>query len=381
MCLNRRVRVACVIAGMGPGGAQRVMAQLCNHLVRKGHTITLIELDAERTGSFFALDDQVRRIDLAKASLPNLKILRIAGRLYNLRRAVAASGADIVLSFIGRTNIMTLIATRGLGVPVIVSERNDPSHYRLGAVTERLRRLSYPLAARLVVQTKRTAAFFADLPRVNLVVLANPVPPSRERAEPAVAGAGGCFRIIGVGRLHPQKGYDRLLAAFARLAGRFPDWTIIVFGEGGERNRLEAMAQDLGLSGRVRLLPPTRQIASELGRAHIFAFPSRYEGFPNALAEAMAAGLPAIGYNDVSGVEDLIIDGVSGLLADTGLDETTATEALATGLERLMSDPCLRARLGAAAVARIASFAPEQILGDWERLLIGVASEQRHDRV
>ena len=185
-------------------------------------------------------------------------------------------------------------------------------------------------------------------------------------------GPDGRFRVIAVGRLDPQKGFDLLIAAFARVAPALQDWDLVIFGEGAELPSLEAMIAERGLGDRVRLLGVSGEIDRELARSHLMAFPSRFEGFPNALAEAMAAGLPAIGFRGVSGVEELIEHGRTGLV--TSMDGT----ALADALEALMADPRRRELYGQAARLRSATWNPQSILSRWEDLLLAAASPSVH---
>ena len=364
---------------MEPGGAQRVMAQLLAHFVGQGHQATLITFETSADQSFFPLDERVRVLPLGRvAEGEGLgRVGRVIGWVRNIRRAVIATKPDVVISFIDLTNVMVLLATRGLGLPVIVSERIDPHHHAIGRVGTALRRLTYPKADRVVVQTKRAARYFTALPRTQLVTLANPVPPARLQAQPDLTGGNGRWRIIGVGRLDRQKGFDLLVAAFAKLAGRFPDWDVIVFGKGVERAALQQDIDRHGLGARIMLAAPSQSIAEELAASHIFAFPSRYEGFPNALAEAMAAGLPCVAFGDVSGVEDLIENETSGLLGTWGHGDTDAIESLASNLDKLMNHGQQRLDLGAQARLRTAAFAPSQILQAWDQLIADVVQERK----
>ena len=175
-----------------------------------------------------------------------------------------------------------------------------------------------------------------------------------------------------MGRLERQKGFDRLLEPFAQIAPSHPDWDLVIFGEGPERQELESQVKKLGLDGRVLLPGITTDPASELAASHVMAFPSRYEGFPNALAEGLAAGLPAVGFAGVSGVEDLIVDRETGLLVDPAQEKF----ALADALTQLMEDSDLRSRLGAQAKREAEKWRPEIICDRWESLLVAVAGSK-----
>jgi glycosyltransferase involved in cell wall biosynthesis len=183
--------------------------------------------------------------------------------------------------------------------------------------------------------------------------------------------------VIGVGRLDDEKRFDLLIAGFARVAPLQPLWDLAIFGEGPYRQRLIDMSAKLGVADRVKLAGVTRELEGELAQSHIFAIPSDYEGFPNALGEAMAAGLPAVGNDQVSGVEDLILDGVTGFLVGDGREQTT----LAGALERMMADADLRTRMGEAALVRSEMWTPDSVLPQWESVLEAAAAEAGRPRI
>ncbi|KAB2850717.1 MAG: glycosyltransferase family 4 protein, partial [Hyphomicrobiaceae bacterium] len=203
----------------------------------------------------------------------------------------------------------------------------------------------------------------------KISVIANPVAKTLEEANPAQAGPNGRFSLIAVGRLETQKGYDLLIPAFATLAGRFPDWDLAIYGEGPARKDLESLIGETGMARRVVLNGLTREVEKALAASHAMALPSRFEGFPNALTEAMAAGLPAVAFDGVA--DDLILDGETGLRASFA----DPVASLAACLERLMADGELRVRLGAAARARVAAFSPEVHNARWDELLRRVAGK------
>ena len=376
-----RLRVACVIGGMQAGGAERVMAQLCNYFAVRGHDVTLVTLAPAGEESFYELSEAVRYWPMGRAVQGRWlgRPGRVATWIARLRRTFVQLQPDVVISFIELTNVMILLATLGLRIPVVVSERIDPGAYRarLSRLERWLCRLTYPRAARIAVQTARAADFFRDYPAAKLVTIPNPVPAALATARPDATTSDGRYRIIGVGRLDPQKGFDRLIDSFAGLAARFPQWDVAIFGQGPERAALLSQIERHGLSDRIRLMGVTKDIAAEYARAHVMAFPSRYEGFPNALAEGMAAGLPAVAFEDVSGVEDLIVADNTGLLARDSAAAENAIQSLTEQLRRLLESAALRARLGAAARERIGEFRPDIVMTRWDDLVAAVIRENR----
>jgi len=359
------MRILCVIPQLGAGGAERVMAMIANHLSVR-HDVVLLTWEAQGTPSFYPLVDAVQ---LVRANLfvegRGAKVLALLRRTWTVRQQVKTQAIDVVLSFLDTTNMTAIMACLGTGVPVVVSERVDPAQHRLSRTLSALRLLLYPLADCLVVQTRRVASYFPERMQARITVLPNPIASVPTMASPGTPAPNGRFRIIAMGRLVAQKGFDRLIDAFARLADRHPIWDVVIFGEGPDRSALEQRVRSAGLSGRVTLAGVTAAAQTELAASHLFAFPSRFEGFPNALGEAMAAGLPAVGYHGVSGVEELIEDGTTGVLLPPGADDAQ----LAVALERLISDAELRERMGAMAVSATVKWSTSSVLGMWETLL------------
>ena len=378
--MNRRLNISCVIGTMTPGGAERVMAQLCNRLAASGHDVSLLVLSLAPEGSFYELRDNVRLVPLGRAAEGGWlgRTIRTLSWVAGLRKAFTRRRPDVVISFIDLSNVVTLMAAWGLGLPVIASERIDPQAHRehWSGLDRWLCRVTYPRASRIVVQTHRAAGFFDSFPAGKVVAIPNPVSAAAQSARPEVPAPDGRFRIIGVGRLARQKGFDLLIESFAALAGRFPQWDVVIFGQGSDREALLARIAKLGLSGRIALNGVTKDLAGEFARSHLMACPSRYEGFPNALAESMAAGLPAIAFENVSGVEELVLPGKTGILAQPD-SESSLTE----GLARLMSSGDLRAELGASGRAHVRAFDPDLVLGQWDELIASVVHEHVSERL
>ena len=359
---GRRRRVALVIANLGWGGAQKVMVSLANAWAQRGWGVTLISLGAEPPLMYFPVHPEVAIVYLGvsrHSSHPLSAVVRNTGRFLALRRAIGESGAAVVVSFLSTTNIRTLIATLGLGRPVIVSERGDPQRDTLGPIWRWLRRLTYPLAFRLVAQTEPALGCFAGAVRRRGVVIPNPVevPPA-----PVVTTAR---TIVAVGHLDPVKGFDLLLQAFARCAAAHPDWSLTIWGEGDHRRQLEEVARGLGIADRVAMPGRSDRPGGWVEDAGLYVLASRHEGFPNALAEAMAAGLPVIATDcPVGGPRTLVAHGQNGLLV-----APENVEALAAALDGLMADPVRRRLLGEAAWASMGRFASPLVMARWTELV------------
>jgi GalNAc-alpha-(1->4)-GalNAc-alpha-(1->3)-diNAcBac-PP-undecaprenol alpha-1,4-N-acetyl-D-galactosaminyltransferase len=355
-------RVVLVIANLGWGGAQKVMVTMANHWVEQGWDVTLISVDAELVPSYFPIHPAVTVLHLgifAQSPTPFHAVAHNLKRLAVLRRAIRDCRADAVISFLSTTNVLTLLATRALGVPVVVSERGDPARGNLPRAWRMLRTLLYPTAYRLVAQTETALACFPAFIRRRGLVLPNPVALRRQ------LDAASRRTVVAVGHLVPLKGFDLLVEGFARCAVAHPDWRLVIWGEGPERERLLALAERHGIARRVELPGRSATPGAWLETAGIFVLASRHEGFPNVLVEAMAAGLPVIATDcPAGGPRAMISDGVDGLLV---ANEDVA--ALARSLERLMADPHARHRLGDAAARSAERFSLPQIMARWTALV------------
>lgn len=350
------------------------MSRLASHLADKHH-VELFTWEDPVAVPAYPLAPGVR---LVRAGLLGgrgmSRLAHLAARVPRLRRELHKERPDVVVSFIDTMNLTALAAAHGLDVPIVVSERIDSSAHPVHPFLRVARACLYPRAARLVVQTERAARPFRKRLGERVAVVGNPVDRPPVAASPDRPASDGRFWVIAMGRLESQKGFDRLIDAFARVASRHPLWGIKIYGEGSQHRQLAGRVSMLGLASRVRLEGLTRDPARALADAHLMAFPSRYEGFPNALAEGLSSGLPAIGYAGVSGVEDLVIPGKTGMLLEIAQDPV---EALAAALDALMSDPARRLRLGEGAASHCERWSAARVLARWEEVLLEVVTEAR----
>ena len=358
------MKLALIISSMSLGGASRVMSLLANAWAERGDEIVLITLDDPRHDAF-PVHPRVHRVGLDLMSDSKgigAAIVNNWRRLGAVRTAIRESGAPVVLSFEDRMNVLVTVATLGMPLRRVVCERTDVRRHRIGRIWPLLRRMTYPLASGLVVQTRALLPWARSVMfgTRRVYVLPNPVP---LESFSAGAPAPSALTIVSVGRLESEKGYDVLLRAFARIADEFENWSLVIAGDGSQRESLSAMGQALGLGPRVQLAGYVADPRTLLSEAAIFAMASRYEGFPNALLEAMAAGLPVIS-TSCTGSLELITDGADGLLVPV-----ENADALANAMRRLMSDPQLRARLGTGALATARRYALPSVMPEWDALI------------
>jgi len=354
-------RLTMVIHALSGGGAERVFCTLANHWAESGRDVTAITLGTVDT-DVFRLDTRVRRVPLGlmqESQSPWQRVRNTWTRVRRLRQAIREAGAARVISFTDKMNVLTLLACWGDPRRFVIAERSDPRHQSLGPVWEWLRGRTYPRCHAWVVQTESVARYARTIaPQRPVVVIPNAVAPPNA-AIPPPEQRRPC--IVGVGRLSPEKGFDLLIRAFARIAPWYPEWTLHILGEGPQRRALEVLADSLGVRNQVRLAGWNDRPETALLEAGVFALPSRYEGFPNALLEAMACGLPCAASACDSGPAEIIRDGVDGLLVPP-----ENADALADALRQLVSDEAKRARLGRRAAEVASRFSMETFFARWD---------------
>lgn len=358
--------IAFVLPGLDAGGSEHIVSLLCNHFAGLGWTVTLLSFGESSSNPYYDHDPAVRIRPLGLAPRRRGRIGAVAAAVSRWRRlqdALATARPDLVVSFLTRTNVLSVLAARPLGVPVLVSERNNPALQRVGPVWGSLRRWAYPRVSGLVTMTDGAMRYFTDRMRVNGWVIPNPASLPTDVEERESDG-----RTIGaVGRLVPQKGFDLLLDAFARAAPAMPGWRLVIWGEGPERAALEAQRLRLGLGNRIDLPGVTSRPGEWIRRSDLFVLSSRFEGWGLVVGEAMAAGLPVIAFDCDWGPAEMIEDGSSGVLVRSG-----DVGALGEAMIALCGDQDLRERLGRQAAQRMRRFAPEQVLAQWEGVITDV---------
>jgi glycosyltransferase involved in cell wall biosynthesis len=263
---------------------------------------------------------------------------------------------------IGTRPALNLLAARLAppGVRVVGQE-----HMHLGAHRARLARdmrRHYGKLAAVTTLTDADRAAYAFAPRVETIP--NAVPPlggGRAALDAPV--------VVAAGRLTGQKGFDLLIRAFAPLADELPEWTVRIHGSGPQRDELQRLIAEHGLTGRVLLMGPTRHMGEALADGSVFAFSSRFEGFGMVLVEAMSKGLPVVSFDCPHGPAEIVHHGRDGLLVpaeDVG--------ALTAALRELLADPDKRRAMGAAALESAAAYAPGAIGARWTALLEDLAA-------
>jgi len=358
-----------VTGGLGSGGAERVMSSMAEYWAERGWRVQLVTFSDRRVPDFYPVAGGVERVwlDVTGGNHGLTRLTANLGRILRLRRLVRASRPDVVLSFIDVPNVLTIMATRGLGLRVVVSERHEPGQtepggpfegaYRLGRPWRILRRLVYRWASQVTTVNADAADWLRSQCGVNVEVIPNPL---RELPLP---GARREPLVLGVGRLAVQKGFDLLLQAFDMVAEQFPDWRLVVLGQGPEQARLERLREGLNSAARIELPGQVADVEQWMARAGLIVLPSRFEAYGNAILESLGMGAAVIS-TPCGGTPTFLSDGINGRLVPV-----EDVNALAAVMEELMANPEKRRLLGERALKVRETNCQAAIMPRWERCL------------
>jgi glycosyltransferase involved in cell wall biosynthesis len=262
-----------------------------------------------------------------------------------------------IISFLAPFNMVALVATIFLNKIIIVCDRSDPYHAPETAFLRIIRNVLYRRANGIVLQTQHSKGYFSKYIQNKSVVIFNPVDLGDKLGSALISPKKK--EIVSVGRLMGVKNHEMLIRAFGKIHVDFPEYKLVIYGDGPNRVNLEKMIRNMGLNNCVSLPGTFKDIFERIKASSLFVFTSYYEGMPNALLEAMCLGLPVIS-TKVAGATDLIQDGENGILVDVG-DE----DALAIAMKRLINNRDERDKIANNAVAIAKELEVSRITSEW----------------
>lgn len=369
------MRILYNIAGTyNSGGMERVLANKANWLVAHGYEVVILTTDQRGESPYFSLDARIKCYDLAINYEENNgksflnKLIHYPFKQWKHKRRMT-----VLLKELKPDIVISMFCNDASFIPSI----NDSSKKILEIHFSRFKRLQYGrkglwrLADRwryktdarvvsrfdkFVVLTHEDKEYWGNLR--NMCVIPNAR--TFEVSQPATLGTK---KVIAVGRFNHQKGFERLIDAWAMVVREMPDWTLHIVGDGELRTELQQQIDCLNLSVHVILGRAEKDMISVYKDASILAMSSYYEGLPMVLLEAQAIGLPIVSFDCKCGPKDVIEDGVDGFLVKEGNIEELAQKLLV-----LMQDANLRNQMGSAAYARSERYSEERVMKQWTEL-------------
>ena len=351
------------------GGAERVFVDVANGLYEQGHEVVVATFEPVSAAPFYPLNPSIPRIDLAPHARGKIGQLLI---LPTLRRKLKAFGPDVVVAFMPSAYVPVALGLALTGIPVLASEHNVPARYR----KQPLRWLSILAASTLcpgiTAVSDQMRQAYPRIVRDKMRVIPNPVS-LQIGSQADVSAPSDKYRLLAVGRLHPQKDHITLVRAFGLLANEFPDWVLRILGDGSERARIASEIARLGLNDRIELPGTIQDMSKEYRAANLYVISSRYESLGLATLEALAHGLPAVGFADCPGTNEVIRNGSNGFLVDPGHDRAGA---LAEKLGALMRMPDTRRTFSISARHGASAHTLPLVLDQWSVNLHEIAQSR-----
>lgn len=367
-CEERKImKISFVTANLGSGGAERVISLLANQFCLRGHEVEIIFFRDRLI--FYELDERVKVV-ISGEECHSDAMWR---KMLWLRKYIKTTKPDVVVPFRVSVYCTTILSLFGTNTPIVASERIDPhipdSYWTV------LRKLLLPFVKHLVVQTSYIKSYYPKFIQKKTSVIPNPVREEAfcqiENGELRIENLVKLNRIISVARLAPQKNQKMMIEAFAKVADEFPDWQLVIFGEGPLRAELESLVSSFKLEGRVSLPGRTEHVIEELRKSKIFCLSSDYEGMSNSMIEAICVGLPIVS-TKVSGTEELVQDGVNGYLIDN-----QDVQKMSLSLSEMMGNEQLLKDMGEYNSNLGTNFQLTRITNEWDEILIGFYGNEK----
>ena len=366
------MRIFFLTSSLESGGAERVATTLCNAWASRGDEVTLVPTFLGGGIPFYEVSENVEIVYLADVvGVKNKNILSYAKRIFALRSLVSDKESDVIISFLPNVNVAAILFSVGLRIPLIICERRDPSSQPCSSIWEFACKLTYRFADMLTVQSESVEATVIDVyPGLRKVrSIPNPLPESillHQRKED-----NGRKVLLSLGRLSDEKQIEKIINIFSDLSSQHDDWDLHVYGDGPLKLTLENQVNKLQMQDRIILKGRTNNPWDVMAAADVFVMASKFEGFPNALLEAMAVGLPCVVYDCPSGPQEITQGGVDAVLVPLN-DEG----AMLLALDEIMGDEVSRITLGARARESVLRrFQLATVIGKWDELFkeVGVS--------
>lgn len=362
---DKNPRVLFILPRMSGGGAERVVSMIANHLCQKDYDIGITVLVSE--DSFYKLDSKiifqsanftVNRTNKA------VRLLSLATNFINsilyIKRSIKEFRPDVVFSLLAETDIVTYLALfNQKHIYRICSERNDPT--RRNQLIETILKTIYKKADAFVCQSQAVAQYYSSVPADKKVIIPNPIDLS---LIPMAVKESAPMRIVSVGRLVKQKNFPLLIRSISEIIAQMPDVHLTIYGEGSERPYLEELIEHLGLQEHVELPGSTGEVHAKMRDASLFVMSSDYEGFPNALIEAIAMGLPVVSTDFATGVAREIVDENVGIVVPCA-DQLAITDAILT----LLNNDELRLHIRKNGHSKVEKFDVHRVVEIWDDYL------------
>lgn len=356
------MRITFIIYHLSSGGAERIMASLISYFYNY-YEVELIVYSKE--DFFFQIPETIRVHKIV--STKQNSFFSFVNRLGKTYSILKNRKPDVVISFLTETNITATICSSILRIPIIVSERTNPLKHKLSKTVLLLRKIAYRFCSCLVVQTNDSKQYFEKFVKSSkIVIIPNFV--DLKKFDQFNRLCTPRKQILSVGRLSYEKGHDLLIKAFASSKSKQQGWKLVIVGDGPLFQNYVRLIEQLDSKEEIQLVGKKKNVLEYLFSSAFFVLPSRYEGFPNALLEATAAGLPCIAFNCGMGIIDVVENGFNGLLANA-----EDYESLRECIDSLSDNIELQDQFKKNSSIRVQDFEINRVMSKWKSLIKNVS--------
>ena len=351
------------ISSLAKGGAQRVILNLTESLIRKGHRVTIVTTG--KVENEYELPKGVDRIlsDITEEEITSDRLGNFKKRFLKLRNIWKEEKPDVIISFIGKNNFMSILTSRGLNIPVLVSVRGEPLEEYYNKLLRFLAKYMFRMADGIILQTEDSKSFFPKSTIKKAVVLPNPLNP--EFMKEIYQGEKE-KKIVMVGRIDSNKNQKLVIDAFSSIAEKYSGYWLELWGDGEDYEVLKEYISSLHMEHQIRMPGATGNVREKIENASLYILSSNTEGMPNSLMEAMALGLACISTDcPCGGPKTLITHGENGLLVPV-----EDRKAMEEAMEMVLKDAKLAKKIGENALKIRETLSPDNVNDQWENYLI-----------
>lgn len=358
-------KIVFYISSLAKGGAQRVILNLTQSLLKKGYEVTLVTTAVVENE--YELPQGAKRVvsDIGEEEIVSNRITNFKKRFEKLRNIWKKEKPDVIVSFIGKNNFMAILTAWGLQIPVVTSVRGEPAEEYYSKGLELLAKTLMGKATGMILQTPDAKAYFPKWIQRKAVILDNPLNPEfigeyykGEREN----------EIVSVGRLDSNKNQKLIIDAFVQIAEEIPKMKLVLYGDGEEKENLESYVKNSPYKDRIFLPGAVSNVKMRIQKSKLFVLSSNTEGMPNALMEALALGIPCVSTDCPCGGPRMLMEGKeNGILVPVGNGE-----AMAQAMKNILQDQELWEKYSKNAYKITKILHPDEVNNKWENYLFSI---------
>ena len=359
--MNKGKHILFISKGLGLGGAQKMLVFVANGCASAGHKVSILSLRNQESSLMINENIQICNFNFFSGAGSGLGLLEKTQLIWSLRKYISRNRPDLIVVFLSDIVRIAVLSTFGLGIPIIASERADPSQYSKKLLAKYNR--AYDKCKAVVFQTENAQKSYPVSIRKKSAVIPNPYLPRLVDIPPYTGNRKRV--IVAAGRLEKQKRFDILIRAFHVVHSKYSDYSLNIYGDGPLKGELDQLIHSLNLGNAALLKGASSDFLAEAYDTAMFVLSSDYEGIPNVLLEAMGIGMPCISTDCEPGGPRMLFDNERrGILVPI-----ESPKQMADAICRYIEEPALSEQKGRNALEVKTQYKAESISQEWLQLI------------